>query len=387
MIVLTCLLAVVLLLWTSSGTAAEPAFADLPAAKALAVPAAHPHSAVGLASGETSELAASVLARQRCEQAAPAGDVCEIVRLNDVAITTAAEIRARVPEGPHPLFLWRYQRGGTVLYLAGSIHVLKQSLYPLPRQFDDAFELSDVLVLEVNLASLGPTEIQRRTLAHARLPEGQSLTAVVPPRLLARLRLHMADFAMTPQMMSWAKPAMVMNQIVVGRLLTLGYLPDSGLEDHFLSRRGQRRVLQLESLDAQLRLLFDRPMDAQIQLLSEALATDDRMEPLLADLVTAWLSGQDGRFLELFEAQSGDSQASRAFLHDLLDERNVSMAHAIEGFLDGTPRDGESETRFVLVGAAHLVGEHGIVQLLARDGIRGERVHSDQSIAQRESAP
>ena len=43
---------------------------------------------------------------------------------------------------------------------------------------------------------------------------------------------------------------------------------------HFLDRLGQRSVLELESLEAQLSLLFDQPLPVQTQLLADTLALE-----------------------------------------------------------------------------------------------------------------
>ncbi|MDZ7670051.1 MAG: TraB/GumN family protein [Gammaproteobacteria bacterium] len=364
----------------------QDAYEDLQPAKALAVAPDRPQQVRAVAAGQPHDLAASVAARERCEAKAEADEACEIVRLNEERITTGREIRERVPDNRHPLFLWRFQRHDTVLYLAGSIHILKPSLYPLPPQLDAAFEQSDALVLEVDVAAIAPQEMQRRTLQYALLPAGQTLETVLPEALYSRLREHLGDYGMNPEMVSRAKPSLVMNQIVVSRLLTLGYLPDSGLESYFLSRRGERQILELENLDAQLKLLFNQPLETQVELLEETLDVADEIEPMLAGMLVAWLSGDDARFLELFKAQSGDSPLSRAFTRELLEDRNHTMAARIRDLLMVDPTD-EPRTYFVLVGAAHLVGKEGIVPLLARHGITGQRVNSTDTLMETAQTP
>lgn len=364
----------------------DPPYESLPEAKALAVAPSRPDTIRAITQGQANDLAASIAARERCQASAGANEACEIVRLNDEWITTGREIRSRVPPDPHPLFLWRYQQAQRVVYLAGSIHILKPSLYPLPAQFDAAFERADSLVLEVDLASLAPTELQRRSLEYALLTPPDTLRDVVPAPLYQRLRTHLAAYGTSPEALANAKPAMVMNQIVVSRLLTLGYLPDSGLESYFLDRRSGQRVLALETLDEQLDLLFNQPMPTQLELLAETLDMEAHIEPLLAGMLVAWLAGDDATFLEAFTAQSGDSEAARAFSRQLLDERNHRMVEGIRRFLDDPA--GGAHTYFVLVGAAHLVGDQGIVSLLARSGQRGQRILSDTIVgAESNSGP
>ena len=62
-------------------------------------------------------------------------------------------------------------------------------------------------------------------------------------------------------------------------------------------------------------------------------------------------------------------------MRQLMDERNVGMAEKIDAYLQ------TSGTYFVLIGAAHYIGESSIINLLERKGIRGERIFSNQTIA------
>jgi uncharacterized protein len=316
---------------------ASPALADdstyqsLPPAKAKAVRPHEPDRAPTVVHGAVNDLAAALQALQQCQ--AGTAEPCELVRLNDEHITRAAEIRARVPGEPHPLFLWRFERDATVLYLAGSIHILKPTLYPLPAPFDAAFDEADILVLEVDLSEVSEPDIQRHALARGLLPEGQTLEDVLPADLRSALADALPAYGLSLNAVSRAKPALVMNQLVVARLMTLGYLPEAGLESHYLARRGERPVIALESLDAQLALLLDQPMAIQVALLDDAVASSADIEPLLAGLVGAWLAGDDERFLELFLAQPGQMPELEAFQHAVLTKRNHTMAEGIAGML------------------------------------------------------
>jgi uncharacterized protein len=358
-----------------AATAAEspPDFDNLPDAKALAVVPERPAEARGVAHSQPHDLAASFAAVRQCQDAAAPGEHCELVRLNDEWITSGAEIRSMVPAGPHPLFLWRYRHGTSAVHLAGSIHVLKPSLYPLPDEYEAAFRGSDHLVLEVDLERTPPAMMQQKTLAAAALPKHQSLRDLLPISLYERLDRRLAVYGMSIGEVSGNLPALIMNQLLLARLMALGYSPEFGLEGHFLRQRSHQRVLELETFDAQLAVLFGQPLSTQIELLEEALDTEQDLEPMLAALLVAWLSGDDARFMELFAAQSGDTPGLRAYQTALLDDRNAAMAAAVAEFLQ--PGDGMGGSYFVLVGSAHLVGENGIVNLLARQGIHGERIH------------
>ena len=172
---------------------------------------------------------------------------------------------------------------------------------------------------------------------------------------------------------------LLMNQIVLLRLTSLGYQGEHGVEQHYLRQLGQRRLLELETLDEQLSLLFNQPMDLQRQLLIDTLAQEADIEPLVAGMIGAWFSGDDALFMEMFEAQSGDSELTRKFTEQLLDHRNHGMADKVQGYLASSDSE-ERRTYFVWWGLLISIGDQGIIALLAERGITAERLTSRTDI-------
>jgi hypothetical protein len=342
--------------------------------RALAIVAGAPRARPGISRGSRNELTAATEALADCRSVNGADAPCELLWLNDERITTGAEIRTRRPAEPHPLFLWRYESPVATVYLAGSIHVLKRSLHPLPAPFEAAFQSSDHVVVEVDLTRHSPEVLTERMLAHTLLPAGTTLATVAPPDLMARLETQLQRYGLTPATVAQAKPALVTQQLVLARLLTLGYDAEHGLEQYYLDRRGDRTVLELESLEEQLALLFDQPLATQLEMLDDALALTGTIEPVVTDLLTAWLGGDDAAFLEAFNAQGRPSPRLEDFKRAILDDRNGTMTARIATLLR-TPG-----TYFVLVGAAHLIGDSGIVSRLAGQGIEGRRIDSDDRL-------
>lgn len=357
----------------ASGSSNPANYAALPAHKALAVAVGDP-SIVGTASGEPSDQRASVAALTSCIEQNEQAGFCELIRLNDADITTGSQIRARVAHSAHPLFLWRFDVGTSIAYLAGSIHVMKPSLFPLPAQFDAAFALSNRLAVEVNTNGLAPDALRAAFRSYALLPEGQSIGMVLRPATLASVNAHLQAQTATMASVATLKPAMLATQLAVARLSALGYLPEFGLEQHFMSGVGNRPVLELETLDEQLAVLTSPPMAVQDEMLAETIDQMDTIEPIIAAMIVAWLAGDEREFRRLFDLESGDSPEVQAFMRRLLEDRNVGMAEKIVGYLQAPG------TTFVLVGAAHLTGPEGIVALLEARGLKGRRINSNDTI-------
>ena len=57
-------------------------------------------------------------------------------------------------------FLWRVQSKTSPVYLLGSIHIFKKENYPLNREIENAFDQSDILAVEANIADTGKSAIE-----------------------------------------------------------------------------------------------------------------------------------------------------------------------------------------------------------------------------------
>ena len=355
----------------------QPATVATPSHSAAAVFSAAPGKRFSV-SGQINKLAAATAAQQACTAAHPppySGTAfCELVMLDKTPLTTTADILSALPDEPHPLFLWRYQHKQATVYLAGSVHILKRGLYPLPRQYQEAFDVSDNLVLEVDMTAFSPAELQAKTMQYAVLDNNQQLADVLDTATFSALDRVTSQYGLPLSQLAPFKPGFITQQLAVLALLSVGYDPSQGVETYFTAQAEEKNLLALETLDFQLDLLLNQPLSTQIAMVNDTLAQMDEFEPFTAALITAWLSGDDRRFYQAFEAQSGASEASRAFLHQLLDQRNVGMAEQIERYLNA------QGTYFVVAGAAHFIGSNSIIKLLTNRGFSGTRIYSDQPI-------
>lgn len=370
---LCCLVGGLPIFATGDGASTLARYDALPGHRALATAGS---GTTGMVGGQASEAAAAVAAFQSCESQRAhedAAGICEIVRVNGTAVEPGATIKARVPTGRHPLFLWRYEATGTV-YLAGSMHVMKPSLHPLPAAIEDAFEAADRMAVEVNTTAIAPQRMQALVQTLAMLPGDQTLASVLPSATRAALEQHLAEQGIPLAAVARLKPALIATQLAVAKLTALGYFPQFGLDQYFIARAGSRPILELETVEDQLALLTSPDLTLQAEMVALTLAQMGEVDELVAEMVVAWLSGDDVALRALFDEQSPQTDAYLEFNRQLLDERNVGMADKIQDYL------GEPGTVMVLVGAAHLAGPGSVVDVLRSRGVEGRRIHSDESI-------
>ena len=332
------------------------------------------------AGGHATTAAAVKAALDGCEDARQetgSESPCEISRLNDAKAFSSVEITAG-SEATHPLFMWRYQDGESRLDLVGSVHALKAGLYPLPQPIETAFSSADHIVVEADIVNVEPATVMQAFAKFALLPRGTRIQDSLDDAQLGRLQGVLRQLGIDIAQVERLKPMFLATQITVARLAEFGYLPNHGVEAHFLLRRSNQAIHELESVEQQFALLGGVSMPDQVELLVNTVDDMAGIEPLIAQLVRSWFLGDDDEMLRLFE-QYTVGAADRALLEALIYERNVTMAAGVKDLL------GKPGNWLVLVGAGHLPGPRGIVALLEAQGIRAHRVMSDATVQQQPS--
>ena len=253
---------------------------------------------------------------------------------------------------------------GKVLYLAGSIHALKSTDYPLPSAYNHAFDASDRLVCEVDPKALD--ESSKGLLKAGEYPKGDSLKNHVDPRTYDYLRrlfkLMEVPETKFARYRPWFLSLMLQAPASYGMSETLGV-------EEFLMRRAQanaKPVLGLESAREHADIflgLSDRQSEAMLLIMFiPAERGSGSAGNALAD---AWRRGDADTDTRIFMDGFRDypSLADR-----LLTNRNRKWIPKIEGYL----RSGR--TYFVVAGAAHMGGPNGVLALLRQRGYRIEQL-------------
>jgi uncharacterized protein YbaP (TraB family) len=259
-------------------------------------------------------------------------------------------------------FLWEVRSGTTTVYVLGSIHFLKQEMYPLDGIIEDAFDNSDILVMEADISDIGNLDVQ--TLLGRVLYLGdETLEDHISADAYDTVKRKFAEFNMPEELIRKQKPWMLALTLTSLQLLRMGYEPGYGIDMHFLSKaRGSKKIKELESLSFQINLLAGLSDSEQETFLIYTIDDLEKMERKVDGIVHAWNSGDtDGMASILSEGIESGSEMSLIY-EKILYERNRRMSARIEDFL------GTNETYFVVVGAGHLVGESGIIELLKEKG-------------------
>ena len=266
-----------------------------------------------------------------------------------------------------PNFLWKATGHGGTLYLVGSVHVLSEAYYPLDPAIDQAFKDSDLLVEEVDLDELLAPDMQLAILMRSRLPAGQTLEKILATETLALLKDFTGDLGSAAETLYGFKPWMLATVIEGLELEKAGFDPDLGLDKHFfdLAKRSGKTIKGLETGEYQISLFDRMPMDQQERFLAETLKQLTAEKANITKLADAWRFGDAATIERLVLS---DLKSDPALYQRLLVDRNRAWAPQLEALF---ARRGRA---FVVVGAAHLVGPDGLLQMLKARGYAVEQM-------------
>jgi uncharacterized protein len=264
-------------------------------------------------------------------------------------------------------FLWKATGRGGVIYLVGSVHMLSQDYYPLDPALEASFKESDLLVEEVDLNEMLAPEAQLQILTRGMLPAGQTLDAVLSPATYTLVNKAVSDLGAPMEALHRFKPWMLAVALEGLVLQQGGFDPNLGLDKHFydLAHEGGKPVQGLETAEYQMSRFDGMTMPQQDRFLADTIKELDTEKASVSKLADAWKAG-DAPTVEQIVLK--DLKSDPAMYERLLVERNRNWLPQLDALF---ARRGHA---FVVVGAAHLVGPDGLLQMLKAKGYAIEQL-------------
>lgn len=283
-----------------------------------------------------------------------------------LAVPLSATAREDEADAPAPSF-WKVEGEENTLWLFGSIHVLTEEHYPLAEAVETAFEESAYLVVETDIVNLDPQVQQRMMLNTGMLGEDQTLRDVLGEEQYERAQSLAQENGYDLEQMSALRPWLIALVLQVTEFQKLGYTAEHGVDTYFLERasEGPQSIVELESFKYQLQLFDNLDQDIQNAFLMQTLEEIQDVEEQIEALVEGW---ESGKLEELEETLMADFNDYPEVYDRVVTQRNRNWLESLSEFLDEGERD-----YFVVVGALHMVGEEGLVNLLREAGYTVER--------------
>jgi uncharacterized protein YbaP (TraB family) len=258
--------------------------------------------------------------------------------------------------------LWQVSDKDTTIYLFGTVHALPKDKQWFAGPVARAYEGSDELVTEITLGDMAGDA--QAIASRAILPEGQTLRDMMAEEDRMQFEEALVSLGLPVEAMDRFEPWYAAMTLALLPVMQAGYDPQSGVEAALTGKAGTKKRAALETVDQQIALFDELPVEAQLAFLDETVESVAVATQTLDAMVAQWLEGDADQLARMLNSEMTDPVLYKRLLTD----RNASWAEWIGMRLQ------QPGTVFVAVGAGHLAGKNSVQDYLKKRGLRVRRV-------------
>lgn len=266
--------------------------------------------------------------------------------------------------------LWKVSNGRSKAYILGAIYFGKRGCFPMPVTIDEAFEDSQVLVVQSE-AETGSWEARKEKMKQkCLLPEGVTIEDVVSPSTRKAIQEHGVDLKRYANYRPW----ILASTLEWDAMKSLGFSNKYCMSTYY-EKRAKLLGMPVKSLGKSSQYAGASLQPAEE---SEFLYAMLQMLKEIERRNTIWLyywrngdtQGLEGMLLEYLDIFPKAAPYIQAAIWDLCGP----MADKVEGYLK------KGLTHFVIMSDGHAVGEQGVINLLKERGYQVRQLSVDDKI-------
>ena len=251
--------------------------------------------------------------------------------------------------------LWeiRYPCNNQISYLFGTMHIMDEESFFLPKKLLLLLAKSEALCMEIN--SLNNAELSPNKL----ILEKGNFQDFFSEKELDTIHQWASEYLLMnveqfDENFKLAKPFLVLQFILQNSLPENTKSQELELENK--AKLKDIELLGLETIDQQLKLFDDLTSVEQKNMILDALRNQDKAKLEFKELEKLYLL-QNLDSLNSFIQNDNSLPNSRIFL----EERNIRWISLMKNMMS-------KQKVFFAVGAAHLAGPEGLIELLIKEG-------------------
>ena len=310
------------------------------------------------------------------DSACGANLIAEAKREDAAKYEAIREAAKETPNGQG--LLWKIERDGAKpSYLFGTMHMSDTRIVNLPEPVEEAFDTSETIVIETT-DILDRSIVMREFAKRADLtmfPEGEKLTDHLTEDEQTELGNWLESQGVPLQSVIHMKPWMILSMASQPDCESKRQAAGAKILDVDLAQRAReagKTVGGLETLGEQFEALNSFSTEIQMRALLSTAAMGDRINDVMETLVNLYVSGETGMFtpavLELVPHDSEEVADYAEFEERVVLKRNHLMAARAQKYLN----EGGA---FIAVGALHLPGSEGLIELFRVAGWTVEKAY------------
>lgn len=243
-------------------------------------------------------------------------------------------------------------------YLFGTIHIACQGEVEMRPEIQKAWDATEQLVLEIDMDD--PAMIMK--LMQASLSkDGQTISEKLGEELSDQLNVLLEERmeASLSQFDNLNLPTFLAQMSLLGLDCPMDFGYDLLLMQ--TAMQGQKEVLGLESIEAQIEVLLGGSDEDSVKAIRYFVEHFDELKQQTAAIMAMYQAQDIEQLYAATVADFTDPNHSYGNIEDFLDNRNINWIPVIEKKIQQKPS-------FIAFGAAHLAGKNGVINLLKKAG-------------------
>jgi uncharacterized protein len=259
--------------------------------------------------------------------------------------------------------VWMVNSPKASVYLAGSFHMLRASDYPLPVEFLSAYQDARKVIFEVPPGEMENPENAEKFMRAAIYNDGTTLREHITPEAYSKTENFCRERNYSLEQYKFFKPTMFVLTLTILEMNRIGADPQKGV-DYFFKQKAQsdgKSTGSLETIDEQISLLSSIDANVGSDQILEVIDELKQIDAKLNENLNAWRKGDEVKMEQLYIQ---NLKTYPELYQTLIVNRNNRWMKDIEAYLQG------SVNTMVVVGAAHLAGADGLINLLRKRGYK-----------------
>ena len=265
-------------------------------------------------------------------------------------------------------------------YIIGTFHLEDGSYLDKIPGANAALDEVEQVYGEIDIKSMTNPDTIAATQKEVMLPEGKTIKDILTAEQFEKLDKYVTSIVGTGisnpmlfQQMGKMNPATLDNTLTIANFLKKmqGKFNPNNILDLSIQQTAiqkGKKTNGLETMDFQTKHMFGRPMDEMIEQLMCSIDNNEFYDKQTFLLLDAYHEQDIEKLLEVSFMKMGNRcDMTEEYMNDLIFNRNSDWAKKIPSIVKDSP------TLFV-VGAGHLGGEKGVVNLLRKAGFKVEGV-------------
>ncbi len=244
-------------------------------------------------------------------------------------------------------------------YLMAAVHLGDENVGKLSNIVNEAYNKSDYVAAELDTSDI------TADLNEFMLPDGQTLDTILPSELKEKIE----NFSNEHPLFSYNSLKIYRLGLIYSVLDLLPFLENgyinSGTDSIIVDRahKDNKEVIALEEYEDQMSIFMNSSDELYIKEIETIIDNYEELNKLSIEMYEAYINADIEKLKELVLLE-GTTEEKTAFNDALLDNRNTIMVGKIKQFLE------EDKNVFVTVGAAHVIGDNGIINLMSKENYK-----------------